>query len=89
VELIIVSDHVSFLVRDLGLPEDFRGVYDGTTIEGVDEDAGEDAPAPPPTGTIYLNAANLRTPEDVSVTLYHEVGHALGLDEDEVAALNL
>ena len=38
---------------------------------------------------IVLNAAKLLTAEDVSLTLLHEVGHALGFDEYEVAALGL
>jgi hypothetical protein len=40
-------------------------------------------------GTIYLLARNLETPDDAKIALAHETGHALGLDEAEVAELGL
>jgi predicted Zn-dependent protease with MMP-like domain len=74
-------------VREAGkgavaIPEDFRALFLGDAIE----DDAEDAEA---SGVIVLNAAKLITAEDVSLTLLHEVGHALGFDEYEVAALGL
>jgi len=67
----------------IAIPQDFRGVYLGAPI-GDDDDEEE-----LPDGVIVLNAAKLRDVQDVLDTLLHEYGHALGLDEDEVAALGL
>lgn len=43
----------------------------------------------PAEGTIVLVAPNLSSPDDVWICLAHETGHALGLDEWEVAELGL
>lgn len=66
----------------VAIPQDFRGMFLGQAIDDEDE---EDEAA----GVIVLNAAKLLTAEDVSATLLHEVGHALGFNEYEVAALGL
>lgn len=69
------------------IPEDFRALYIGTPIDPAADPEAEDVE--PPAGVIILNAAMLETADDVTHTLLHELGHALGYDEDEVAALGL
>ena len=78
-------------IRNAGLtsaaiPENFRGVFLGTqATESADgEDGGATAE-----GSIVLNARNLATAEDVRDTLAHEIGHALGMSEEEVENLGL
>lgn len=78
-------------------PPDILGLFVGQTIlEGGDftgRHSGE-ADLPP---TIYLFRRNLErateTPEELAeeirITLFHEIGHLLGLDEDEVAGMGL
>lgn len=69
------------------IPQNFRGVFLGVALSDADDD---EAPEPETcTGAIVLNAAMMKTGEDVIFTFFHEIGHALGLDEDEVAALGL
>jgi predicted Zn-dependent protease with MMP-like domain len=71
----------------VAIPQDFRAVFLGTPVDpGADL---EDEETEGPTGVIILNAAMLRDTQDVLDTLLHEFGHALGFDEDEVAALGL
>ncbi len=76
----------------LDLPADLLGLFVGrSALEGHPEASGE---APP---TIYLFQRNLerRCPDDreleeeIRVTLYHELGHALGFDEEGVEAMGL
>jgi predicted Zn-dependent protease with MMP-like domain len=66
----------------VSIPGDFRGMFLGDPIDPDDEESQA-------SGVIVLNAAKLLTAEDVSLTLLHEVGHALGFDEYEVALLGL
>ena len=69
------------------IPRDFRGLFMGTPVDpAADLDDEETAG---PVGVVVLNAAMLESPDDVQDTLIHEFGHALGLDEDEIAALGL
>lgn len=79
--------------RDPGAtPPDLLGLFIGPTIH----DLAEDFPAQLPP-TIYLFQRNLERmardeahlAEEIRVTLFHEIGHLLGLDEDGVAALGL
>lgn len=91
VEIVVVADHAVpelVHVRDgegLPLAADFKGYYAGTTLEGDDAEENPD----PPSGALFINAARHHDEEDVTTTLYHEIGHALGLTEDEVSALGL
>lgn len=75
------------------IPHNFRAVFMGHPLEAADEyDPDADPDAEPPArvrGAIILNASLLRDSEDVLYTLLHEIGHALGYSEDEVAALGL
>ena len=73
-------------------PPDLLGLFVGPTIHDLAEDAS--ATLPP---TVYLFQRNLerraRDREElrgeIHVTLFHELGHLLGLDEEEVDALGL
>lgn len=74
------------------VPPDVLGLFVGPTIH--DSAEGGSAELPP---TIYLFQRNLErmatSEEDlgieIRVTLFHEIGHLLGLDEEEVAAMGL
>ena len=66
----------------VAIPDNFRALFLGDAIDDDDDESQA-------SGVIVLNAAKLLTAEDVSLTLLHEVGHALGFDEYEVAALGL
>lgn len=78
--------------RELDTPADLLGLFVGASAL---ERSVEDVPEPP--SVIYLFQRNLerfcRTPEEVeeqvAVTLYHELGHALGFDEDGVERMGL
>ena len=71
-------------------PPDALGVFHGRTIH--DEELSGELPP-----TVYLFRRNLERiaadrdelSHEIRITLLHEIGHALGLDEDEVAAMGL
>lgn len=65
---------------------DFRGLYLGTTARALD--AGEELPQLPE-GSIVINCKAVGSVEDIRDTLAHEMGHALGLSEEEVENLGL
>lgn len=73
-------------------PPDLLGLFVGATLH----DLAEDLPAELPP-TIYLFQRNLERScrdaddlrEQIRITLFHELGHLLGLDEDEVDAMGL
>lgn len=74
------------------VPPDLFGVFTGPDLHELAEDHG--ALLPP---TIYLFQRNLERAcagaealrEEIRVTLFHELGHLLGLDEDQVDAMGL
>ncbi len=74
------------------VPPDVLGLFVGPNIHDLAEGASGELPP-----TIYLFQRNLErmasSVEDlgveIRVTLFHEIGHLLGLDEDEVAAIGL
>jgi predicted Zn-dependent protease with MMP-like domain len=65
---------------------DFRGLYLGTTARALD--AGDELPQLPE-GSIVINCQAVGSVEDIRDTLAHEMGHALGLSEEEVENLGL
>ena len=65
---------------------DFRGLYLGTTARTLQ--SREELPDLPE-GAIVLNCRELADAADVRDTLAHEMGHALGLSEEEVENLGL
>ncbi len=76
----------------LAVPPDVMGLFVGPTLhELAEERSGELPPA------IYLFKRNIERAsgsreellEEIRITLFHEIGHLLGLDEDEVAAMGL
>jgi predicted Zn-dependent protease with MMP-like domain len=74
------------------VPPDLFGLFTGPDLHEMAEDHG--ALLPP---TIYLFQRNLERAcaggealrEEIRVTLFHELGHLLGLDEDQVDAMGL
>lgn len=68
-----------------GMPADVRGMYQGDFTNDTDDELVCD----PPVGCIFLVADNLVDKDDARAVLLHEIGHALGLDEHEVAGLGL
>jgi len=74
----------------VAIPQDFRAVFIGLPLDPAAAGADDMSEVLDPiSGVIVLNAAKLLTPQDVIDTLMHEIGHALGFDEDEVAMLGL
>lgn len=67
------------------IADDARGVYVGEFPVQTDDETE----MAPPVGTIYLIAGNIADKAEARQTLWHEIGHALGLDETEVAELGL
>jgi predicted Zn-dependent protease with MMP-like domain len=65
---------------------DFRGLYLGTTARAMTD---EDTAPLLPRGAIVLNCQSVEDLADVRDTLGHEIGHALGMTEEEVENLGL
>lgn len=76
----------------LAVPPDVMGLFVGPTLHELAED--QSGALPP---VIYLFKRNIERAsqsrddlrEEIRVTLFHEVGHLLGLDEDQVAEMGL
>jgi predicted Zn-dependent protease with MMP-like domain len=71
--------------KEAGMTDDARGMYEGTFPSESDDELEQE----PPEGRILLVASNLRDKQDARDVLLHEMAHALGLDETEVAGLGL
>ena len=65
----------------LGVEPDWFGAY---IEEGIHDDEED-----PPAGAIFLFLDRLSNPETLRRVLLHEIAHACGLDEDEVAGVGL
>lgn len=73
-------------------PADMRGVFIGEPAEveeEADTDSGDMETVLSPDGFIVLCAENLEDADQVAIVLMHEIGHALGMDEQEVNDLGL
>ena len=76
----------------IAVPPDTLGLFVGPTLAESAEELSAELPP-----MIFLFQRNIErgcaTREDlgreIRITLYHEIGHRLGLDEDEVDALGL
>lgn len=76
----------------LAVPPDVLGLFVGPTLHELAEERSGTLPP-----TIYLFKRNIERAaadrealfEEIRITLFHEIGHLLGLDEDEVAAMGL
>jgi predicted Zn-dependent protease with MMP-like domain len=73
------------LARASVLP-DFRGLFLGTPANGTRDYEVTPTMAD---GSIVLNAPALATFDEVRTTFAHEIGHALGMSEEEVENLGL
>jgi len=73
------------------LPDDTKGVFIGEPMES-EEDADGDGDMETvtlPSGIIVIVASNVKDADEVVLVVLHEIGHALGMDEEEVKALGL
>jgi predicted Zn-dependent protease with MMP-like domain len=69
---------------------DCKGVFVGAPTEVEDsDDSEEEEIVYYPTGFIVLIAANIESADEAKAVLMHEVGHALGMNEEEVQQLGL
>ncbi len=76
----------------LAVPPDVLGLFVGPTLQELAEERSGELPP-----VIYLFKRNIERAskdrdqvfEEIRITLFHEIGHLLGLDEDEVAAMGL
>lgn len=87
--LIFVEDIPSASDRELGVGDDWLGLFEGAVV-------GDSLTTHPPrvrlwTGNLwrYSGANEQRFREEVRVTLLHEIGHFLGFDEEGVARIGL
>lgn len=72
------------------LPADTKGIFIGEPMEVEDEDGeGEHVIEELADGAIAIVASNLKDADEIVLVLLHEIGHALGLDEEGVKALGL
>jgi predicted Zn-dependent protease with MMP-like domain len=74
------------------LPDDCKGVFVGAPTEieaGETTDSEEEEIVYYPEGFIVLIANNIPDEQEGLLVLMHEIGHALGMDEDEVKNLGL
>jgi predicted Zn-dependent protease with MMP-like domain len=77
---------------ELTLPADCKGCFLGDPMEKTDDsdpDADDSDVVYDPEGTIIFCANNIESPDAAVLVFLHEVGHALGLGEDEVKELGL
>lgn len=96
--LVVQSVHdASQLMTDSGdldngesLPGNMKGEFVGFPLEVEDGDGeGEGTIVNDAEGEIYLVADNIADPKEAALVLTHEVGHALGMSEEEVTQLGL
>lgn len=71
------------------IPADTKGIFFGHPMEVEADDGDDDEIVSVPEGVIILIAANIATLHDAAIVLLHEVGHALGMSEEDVDNLGL
>jgi predicted Zn-dependent protease with MMP-like domain len=72
------------------VPADCKGIFVGEQLEREDEDEeSEHETVSLPNGVICIIASNIKDGDEAVLVCLHEIGHALGMDEDEVKALGL
>lgn len=72
------------------VPADCKGIFVGEQLEREDEDEeSEHETVSLPNGVICIVASNIKDGDEAVLVCLHEIGHALGMDEDEVKALGL
>jgi predicted Zn-dependent protease with MMP-like domain len=74
------------------IPGDCKGCFIGSPMEQDetdDEEGDEFETVELPNGVILLVASNIPNTDEAVLVLLHEIGHALGMDEDEVKELGL
>lgn len=73
------------------LPGDCKGVFIGEPLEREEDGDGEGdmETVTLPEGVIAVVASNVKDVDEAVLVVMHEIGHALGMDEDEVKALGL
>lgn len=100
---LVISDDVKkvhkLLSTELGnefdpaeLTADLKGVFVGSPMEVEETDHDDNAEEEViyyPEGYIVLLAPNVETPEEGALVLMHEIGHALGMSEEEVTQFGL
>lgn len=79
-------------VAELTVPADCKGMFFGDPMEKTDDSdpgADESDVVYDPEGYIIFCASNIADTDTAVLVFLHEVGHALGLGEDEVKELGL
>lgn len=77
-------------VTDEEFPLDTKGAFIGDPASREESDETEEEEIVElASGFVVLNVENIATEDECRLVLLHEFGHALGLDEEEVAALGL
>ncbi len=85
-----IADEIIDPDPDQSIAEDCKGMFVGDPMEVEEsEESEENEIVVLPEGVIVLVASNISTPEEAGLVLMHEMGHALGLDEEEVKQLGL
>lgn len=85
-------EHVSCQVLDRPPstePPDTKAMFVGRQQLGAPEDGDDDDEIEPAHGTILLFSENLAGWVQAQMAVMHEIAHALGLDENDVAELGL
>jgi predicted Zn-dependent protease with MMP-like domain len=72
------------------IPVDCKGIFVGEPLEREDDDEeSEHETVSLPNGVIAIIACNIKDGDEAVLVCLHEIGHALGMDEEEVKALGL
>lgn len=89
VETLMTSELDYDMANEGPLPSDMKGEFYGDPLEVEEDDDGTKEIVYDAEGEIFLVASNIANEEEAAKILMHEVGHALGLSEHDVAALGL